>query len=109
MRKNHLIWGVFAFLLATEIRAQSTSEKETQRLNDLSQKLEGTYQVQLINMRQEVAFPLELLDDIAAKRQKTDTVYYQLQDRIQVLILPEKIIDQPGFKKLSPTIIHKNN
>jgi len=109
MKRNHLFWVCFAFLLTTKVSAQSPSEKETQRLNELSKKMEGTYQVQLINMRQEVAFPLELLDDIAAKRQKNDTVYYQLQDRIQVVILPEKIISQPGFKKLSPIIIHKNN
>lgn len=89
--------------------SQEAKKTDDDHYVKLSKKMEGTYQVQLINMRQEVAFPLSILDDIAARRQKTDTVYYQLQDRIQVVILPEAIISQPGFKKLSPTIIHKNN
>ena len=82
---------------------------EAKRLSGLSAKMEGTYQLQIINSRKEVIFPINLLDAIEEKRSENDTVLFEVNDIARFIILPKKIINNPGFKKLSPFVVHINN
>jgi hypothetical protein len=97
-----------SFLLALNAKAQQEQSPETKRLLALQNKLEGTYQVQIVNLRKEIAFPLNILDEIESRRSQTETVTYWLQDHIRIIILPGNVIDKPGFRKLSPAAIHTN-
>ncbi|MGZ3867013.1 MAG: hypothetical protein ACXVC6_01915 [Bacteroidia bacterium] len=84
----------------------SGGKEDTERLLKLQEKLEGTYQLQIFNSRSKVMYPLGVLDDIEARRQDNDTVFYKLDNNMRFVILPRKIINTPGFKKLSPTILY---
>jgi hypothetical protein len=80
--------------------SNSAAQAETKRLTDLLHKLEGTYQVQIVNSREKTEFPLILLDTIVAKRQQTQVVYYQMKPNVRIKILPQNIIQSPGFTPL---------
>jgi hypothetical protein len=70
---------------------------ETKRLMDLLHKLEGTYQVQIVNSREKTEFPMVLLDTIVARRNQTQVVYYQMKPNVRIKILPQNMIESPGF------------
>jgi hypothetical protein len=82
-------------------------QTESARLTELSKKLEGTYQLQIINSREAGEIPLQYMDTIVAKRLPLDTAYfiYPNKNQMRLMILPESVISQPGFKKLV-RIIH---
>lgn len=87
-----------------KLLAQQDPMVETQRLIALSQKLQGTYQVQVINSREKAAMPLSILDSVEAKRHKTETVYFWLKSNTRVMILPESIINKKGFKPIERVV-----
>jgi len=78
--------------------SQQTSKAETNRMMDLLNKLEGTYQVQIIDSRELPAIPLSLMDTIVAKRDQEITQYVWLKSNIRVKILSKKEITSPSFK-----------
>lgn len=78
--------------------SQQTSKAETNRMMDLLNKLEGTYQVQIIDSRELPAIPLSLMDTIVAKRDQEITQYVWLKSNIRVKILSVKEITSPSFK-----------
>lgn len=98
--KIKVVIGIAASVCAFNMRAQTTAEVETNRLVKLSEKLEGTYQVQIINSREKIAFPLSTLDVIESKRTKTDTVYFWLKERVRVMVLPSETLSNKTFTPL---------
>jgi hypothetical protein len=80
--------------------SDGTAQAETKRLTDLLHKLEGTYQVQIVNSREKTEFPMLLLDTIVAKRDRTQVVYYQMKPNVRIKILPQNIIESPAFTPL---------
>lgn len=91
----------FAF---TNGRAQVDPKIETTRLMDLLNKLEGTYQVQIIDSRELPAIPLSLMDTIEAKRDKDVVKFVWLKSNTRVKILPKTEILSPTFKGLTRVI-----
>jgi hypothetical protein len=103
MKKHFFIILFFAisnFVLAQ----QELSKEKASELSLLSKKIEGTYQVQIINSREMAGIPLQLIQTIEDKREANDTTYYWLKPNIRVMILPKNIIEKPNFKKLEQTI-----
>lgn len=99
---------VFAFVLCTSMaNAQETSkqEKETLRLKQLAKELEGTYQIQVINSRENPSLSFSFLDEIVAKRHKSDTIYFWPKRDVRIMILPESVIKVSDFKPLT-TLTH---
>ena len=92
----------FAF---TNGLAQVDPKIETNRLMNLLNKNEGTYQVQIIDSRELAAIPLSLMDTIEAKRDQNNITYTWLKNNIRVKILPTAIISQPAFQAL-PRVIN---
>lgn len=82
---------------------QNLSKEKVEALNELSKKIEGTYQVQIINSRELAAFELQLMEIIENKREENDTIYYPVKPNIRVMILPKKVIENPEFKKIEMT------
>lgn len=92
----------FLFIVISAFRQSSDPKVETARLMDLSKKLEGTYQLQIINSREAGEIPLSYMDTIVAKRLPIDTAYFIYPDKpqLRLMILPQSIIDQDNFIRL---------
>lgn len=101
MKKMKTLFGILTFIFfASSSIAQQDPKAETQRLVALSQKLQGTYQLQIIDSREKTEMPLSLLDSVAAKRHSTDNVYFWYKKNIRVLVLPLSEIEKKDFKPL---------
>lgn len=66
--------------------------------NALSEKLMGTYQIQMIDTRTLPSFPAELLLLIEKKRDENRIIYHRLSDNMRIKILPKSIINTKEFK-----------
>lgn len=103
--KNTFLLFLFASFLCFQLPAQDKAKAESKRLMDLFQKLEGTYQLQIINSRDKTELPLYLMDTIQMKRHATDVVYYKYKSNVRLMILPFMEINKTGFKRLE-RIVH---
>lgn len=81
-----------------------SGKAETDRLMKLLSKLEGTYQVQIIDSRELSTIPLSLMDTIQAKRDENSVKYVWLKNNVRVKILPTTEIQAPNFKSLERVI-----
>ncbi len=70
---------------------------ETNRLMDLLVKLEGTYQIQVVDSREQPTIPLILMETIEAKRHQTDVKYIWLKENMRVKILSKNEISSSSF------------
>ncbi|HWY12014.1 MAG TPA: hypothetical protein VN026_11855 [Bacteroidia bacterium] len=95
---------LLALLICFKMPAQDKSKAESQRLMNLLQKLEGTYQLQIINSRDKTELPLYLMDTIQAKRHITDVVYYKYKGNVRLMILPFAEINKKDFKRLERVV-----
>lgn len=95
-----LLFVIIVFVSHNAVLAQTAPKEETQRLTQLLQELEGTYQIQIINSRKEIAYNLSLMDIIVAQRHQTEVVYYQLKENVRVKILPFSEINKENFVRL---------
>ena len=91
-------------LFAINANGQTDPKVETQRLMTLLTKLEGTYQVQIIDSRELPAIPLSLMDTIIAKRDQNSVKYVWLSEKVRVKILPVSEISQPTFQPLERVV-----
>lgn len=98
MKTTLYLFLVVLFLSFTKGIAQEDPKVETNRMMALLNKLEGTYQVQIIDSRELPAIPLSLMDTIVAKRDQDVTKYVWLKSNIRVKILSLKEITSPSFK-----------
>ncbi|MGZ3901993.1 MAG: hypothetical protein ACXVDC_16825 [Bacteroidia bacterium] len=73
---------------------------ESKRLMTLFNKLEGTYQVQVLNSRDKTEIPLYIMDSIEVKRHVSDVVYFPLKNNVRVMVLPYNVINKKGFVPL---------
>ena len=84
------------FCFVSKSQSNLTSDT-TNRTVNLLHKLEGTYQLQIINSRELPTISLGMLDKIQAKRQQTDTVYLSIKQNFKIMILPHSIIEKKDF------------
>lgn len=94
---------ILSFFLFTKAIGQNAEKKETERLTTLFHKLEGTFQVQVVNSRAKPEIPLWVADSVQVKRHQTQIIYLKLKPHIRVMILPFSVINQPNFKPVSTT------
>lgn len=73
------------------------SPNDTIDYKALSDKLYGTYQIEMIDTRTLPSFPAELLEVIEAKREEDNIVYHNVSDIMRIKILPNSIIDAADF------------
>lgn len=96
---KHLFYiAIMAFSFSFTDGFAQDPKAETNRLMVLLNKLEGTYQVQIIDSRELPAIPLSLMDTIITKRDQNEIKYVWLKDNIRVKILPVKEITSSSFK-----------
>jgi hypothetical protein len=97
-----IIFPIIFFLVAFPAITQTSDPAvESARLTELSKKLEGTYQLQIINSREAGEIPLQYMDTIVARRNAVDTTYfvYPNKPQMRLMILPQSVISQANFKK----------
>ena len=112
--KNHLIPVITFVILSLGLHAQQNDKQqkakaESARLMALYHKLEGTYQVQVIDSREKVGFPLSALDSVQAKRKENETVYFWLKHNIRVMVPSNTEIRQKSFAPLAQTAYYSSN
>ncbi len=100
LSKKMFFITVFGFVFVFNISAQKESKTESVRLMELLQKLEGTYQIQVLNSRDKTEVPLFIMDSIQAKRHNTEVVYFPLKNNVRVMVLPLTAINAKDFKPL---------
>jgi hypothetical protein len=97
MKKLTLI----AFLLISFSHSSNAQQQdpkiETDRLMGLFHKLDGTFQLQIIDSRDKTELPLYIMDTIIAKRHATEVVYFPLRSNVRVMVLPLSEINKQGF------------
>jgi hypothetical protein len=99
--------ALLMFIFHTASAQQGKDPKaESKRLVALSQKLEGTYQVQIVNSRELGEIPLQYMDSIVARRSLNQTVYipYPNKSSIRIMVPAQAEIDKPGFVKLKKVV-----
>ncbi|MCW3077230.1 MAG: hypothetical protein JWO32_1839 [Bacteroidetes bacterium] len=89
-----------ALILSFSVSAQNEAKIESKRLMTLCNKLEGTYQVQVIDSRDKTEIPLWIMDSIEAKRQVNTVVYFPIKNNVRVMVLPLNVINKKGFVPL---------
>jgi hypothetical protein len=102
-----LLLSTFLLFTAGIHAQQSDKEKaraESTRLMNLYNKLEGTYQVQVIDSREKVGFPLAMLDSIEAKRKQNETIYLWLKSNIRIVVPSYTEIHKSGYVPLEQTV-----
>ncbi|MCD6069253.1 MAG: hypothetical protein K0S33_4079 [Bacteroidetes bacterium] len=87
-------------LLSISSFSQANGGNETERLMTLNKQLEGTFQIQIIDSREQPTFPLSTLDEIRAKRDTGTVQYIWLKSNVRILILPKNEIADKNFKRL---------
>ena len=99
---------LFLLLFTFPAHTQSNDPAaENARLLDLCKKLDGTYQLQIVNSREAGEIPLQYMDTIVAKREMMDTVYFYYPDKpeLRLMILPQSVIQNNDYPK-PQRIIH---
>lgn len=64
----------------------------------LSEKLMGTYQIEMIDTRSLPSFPAELLILIEEKRDENRIIYHKVSHMMRIKILPKSMIKAKNFK-----------
>ncbi|MEO8762289.1 MAG: hypothetical protein ABI448_15445 [Bacteroidia bacterium] len=102
MKRKYLLLCAVVFFSISKNYSQEMPKKkvESQRLMNLYNKLEGTYQIQIINSREEPAIPLTIMDSIEIKRQQITTVYFWLKSNVRVMVPAYSVINKQGFSPL---------
>jgi|GEM_PF-1424485 len=98
--KHSFILLFFSFFSYSGFAQNDAKKIETERLTKLLNKLEGTYQVQIIDSRELAAIPLTLMDTIELKRHENQVQYVWIKNNVRVKILPKIEILSPNFKGL---------
>lgn len=96
MKKILLLILIFAGIT---VKAQETTDKSK---IDSSVNIEGTYQIQVINTRNQPYIPSNLKEMVLEKRDATKTIYVSLGTNVRLKILPLSEISKPDFKSLEP-------
>jgi len=99
--KINLVLAVLTLFCFLKVPAQVETKTESKRLMTLFNKLEGTYQVQVLNSRDKTEIPLYIMDSIEIKRHVSEVVYFPLKNNVRVMVLPYNVINKKGFVPLA--------
>jgi hypothetical protein len=63
-------------------------------------EFDGTYQIEIHNMRLQPNIPGNILEIVATNRSENETIYYPLDQNIRIRIPSRNEIANPNFQKL---------
>ncbi len=102
--KKIFFLGILILAFSNKISAQLEAKMESKRLVDLFNKLEGTYQIQVLDSRDKTEIPLYIMDSIQSKRDNTNVIYFPLKNNVRVMVLPYSQINKKGFIPLERVV-----
>lgn len=82
------------------------SKEEGKDLKKLKEELEGTYQIEVIGSREEVAIHLKDFQAIHEKRKEQELAYHSLKENIRVRILPREEIEKSSFEGVDKKVVY---
>lgn len=94
------IKGFLLVLILVSFQCLSQAEltkQEVQNLLNLKTEVEGTFQIEMINTRSLPTIPLIAYKEIEMRRNKSEVVYYQLNETTRIKIFPLDQIKDPNF------------
>ena len=62
--------------------------------------LDGTYQIEIHNVRLQPSIPGNILEIVASNRSENETIFYPLDQNIRIRIPSRNEITDPNFQKL---------
>lgn len=83
-----MVFGLF--VLCNSVNAQMSRAE----FDQLKSELEGTYQIQMINTRQQPAINSEEFVRIRDERKKNDMVVLTVNEKIQILVLSQEELNK---------------
>lgn len=99
MKKLYLSIPMLVFLCSAVYAQTNTKDVQTQN-NVIDTSFTGTYQIQLINTRDQPYIPGNLKELVLNNRHATKQVTISLGDLVRLVILSEAEIKAAGFKPL---------
>lgn len=100
--KKVLILFVMLFALSS---GNAQAKKEVPQVQSSIDKVEGTYQIQVVNSRNKPYVPSDIEGLVVKNRQANEVKYLSLGTEVRLMILPVSAINAPGFKAV-PKIAH---
>jgi len=98
--KNKILIVFFCLISCFAFAQQEPSKEKKSELNSQHKKLEGTYQIQVINSRNNPFIPANI-DEIVTSNRKQDVItYYKISENVRIKILSQNIIDKKDFTPL---------
>lgn len=82
----------------TSFSQNNTPQNDSINYGAISEKLMGTYQIEMIDTRSLPSFPAELLLIIEEKREEDRIVYHKVSDNMRIKILPKSLINAENFE-----------
>lgn len=73
-------------------------------INTTTKNIEGTYQIQVINTRDQPCIPGNLIQLVIDNRHATDIVFVNLGRSVRLKIIPTSEITKPDFKPLEKVV-----
>jgi hypothetical protein len=67
---------------------------------EVKDSVSGTYQIQVVNNRNQPFIPANINQIVIEHRKQNETVYYPLDNVVRIKILSRKEISAPGFQPL---------
>lgn len=78
-------------------QAEVAEEFNQEKFEDQQQRLEGTFQIQMIDTRSLPTFHISLYDKIEELRHESETTYYNVNANMRLKILPTLVIENEVF------------
>ena len=105
--KTIYIVAFICFYLVSKSQSNLPPDSANRTVN-LLHKLEGTYQLQILDSRELPTISLDMLDKIQDKRHQTDTIYFSVKHNFKVMILPYSTIEKKDFTAIKRVAYFSN-
>ncbi len=97
-----IIASFFLITIGSYSFAQSNMSKEDiKKYEDMTASVEGTYQIQVLNTRDQPFIPFNIGEIVINNRKQDEIFYYQLSDNVRIKILPINQVNSNEYKPLS--------
>lgn len=91
-----LIFSILFFMFFISTYSQNMLVSNSNETN----ALDGTYQIEIHNVRLQPSIPGNILEIVASNRSENETIFYPLDQNIRIRIPSRNEITDPNFQKL---------
>ncbi|MFB6258608.1 MAG: hypothetical protein ABEH38_07930 [Flavobacteriales bacterium] len=96
-----------SMVLSGAVFAQNElSDQKVKELEELKEKLEGTYQIQMMGTRGRPSIPIKVFEKIKSRRKDQKVSFYSVDANTRIKILPRERIEQEGFEGVKERVVY---